>query len=204
MASKSSPLATCLGVQPSFVTSVDRAKKDFREPEVELFAESDLEISPASSLESRRKVVEITPPRDPEPVKKRLRLGGGEKSSPVYSVTTMHQEPSTASSLPSSILPEPSTTVLPESASPFHQDLPALSVLGPLSAGFLDGPEKSQSAMPSVSAAVPMLPLLSPPVSQPTKFTPDPPATPTASVVQRAKRLLGHCCMPLLPPARRQ
>lgn len=51
-------LATSLGVEPSFVTSVDQAKKDLREPEIELFAESDLLISPASSLESKRKVVE--------------------------------------------------------------------------------------------------------------------------------------------------
>lgn len=87
-------LATTLGVEPSFVASVDQAQKDFREPEIKLFAESDLEISPASSLESRRKVVEETPPRDPEPVRKRLRLGG-RKSSPVYSGTSMHPEPST-------------------------------------------------------------------------------------------------------------
>uniref|UniRef100_K1PUR9 Uncharacterized protein n=1 Tax=Magallana gigas TaxID=29159 RepID=K1PUR9_MAGGI len=53
--------------------------------------------------------------------------------------------------------------------------------------------------MPSVSATVPVLPLSSPPVSQQTKFTPDPQSTPIGSIVQRAKRLLGHGCMPWLP-----
>lgn len=199
-------LAMSLGVEPSFVTSVDQAKKDLREPEIELFAESDLEISPASSLESRRKVVERTPPRDPEPVRKRLRLG--EKRPNPVSPVTRHPESSSASSLPSSVLPEPSMTALPESSSPFHQDdLSALPVLGPLPAGSLNVHKNSQPAlpsMPSLSAAVPVVHFSSPPVSQPTKFTPDPPAIPTGSIVQRAKSLLGHGCMPLLPPARRQ
>lgn len=64
-----------LGVEPSFLTFVDQAKKNLRKPEIELFTESDLEISPASTLDSKRKVVERTPPREPEPVRKRLRLG---------------------------------------------------------------------------------------------------------------------------------
>lgn len=71
-------LAMSLGVDPSFITSVDQAKKDLREPEIELFAESDLEISPAS----RRRVVERSPPREPEPVRKRPRLCE-KKSNPV-------------------------------------------------------------------------------------------------------------------------
>lgn len=92
--------------------------------------------------------------------------------NPVYSVTTMHPDPSTAPSLLSSVPLEPSITVLLEPASLSHQDdLTALSVLGPLPAGSFDSPQKSQPAMPSMpslSAAV------TPPVSQPTKFTPDP------------------------------
>lgn len=155
-----------------------------------------------------RRMVERTPARVPEPVRKRLRLGE-KKFNPVSPVNTMHPESSTASSLPSLVPPEPSMTVVPESASAFHQnDLPALSVsLCYLPAGSLDSPQKCHLAMPSmpsVSAAVPVLPPSSPPVSQPTVFTTDPPVTPSGSIVQRAKRLLNHGCMPLLPPARRQ
>lgn len=50
-------LAMSLGIEPSCGTSVDEAKKKLRKPEIELFAESDFEVSPASSLESSRRVV---------------------------------------------------------------------------------------------------------------------------------------------------
>lgn len=49
-----------LGIEPSCGTSVDEAMKNLRKPEIELFAELDFEISPASSLESSRRVVERT------------------------------------------------------------------------------------------------------------------------------------------------
>lgn len=144
--------AMSLGVESSFITSVDQAKKDLREPEIELFAESELKILPASNLEFRRRMVERTPPREPNPVRKRLRLGE-KKFNPVSPVTTMLPESSTASSLPSSVPPEPAMTVMSELASPFHQDgLPVLSAsLGPLSAGSLDYSKPSQPAMPSLS-----------------------------------------------------
>lgn len=143
--------AMSLGVESSFITSVDQAKKDLREPEIELFAESELNILPASNLEFRRIMVERTP-REPEPVRKRLRLGE-KKSNPVSPVTTMLPESSTGSSLPSSVPPEPAMTVMPELASPFHQDgLSVLSAsLGPLPAGSLDYSKPSQPAMPSLS-----------------------------------------------------
>lgn len=53
-------LAMSLGIEPSCGTSVDEAMKNLRKPEIELFAELDFEISPASSLESSRRVVERT------------------------------------------------------------------------------------------------------------------------------------------------
>lgn len=74
----------------------------------------------------------------------------------------MLPEPSTVCSLPSSVLQKTFITVLPVSASPSHQDLLlALSApLCPLPVGFLDDLKKSQSAMPSISAAVPVLPFI--------------------------------------------
>lgn len=162
-----------------------------------------MEISQASSLESSRRVIERTHPREPEPVRIKLRLGE-KKSNSVYPDTTMFPESSTASSLPVLVSPEPSMTILLEMASPFHQDdLPVLSAsLGPLPAGSLDCPQKSQPAMPSVSAAPCSLLHHHPSPSQ--ACSPLTPVTPNGSIVQRSKRFLCHGCMPLLPPARKQ
>lgn len=162
-----------------------------------------MEISQASSLESSRRVIERTHPREPEPVRIKLRLSE-KKSNSVYPDTTMFPESLTATSLPVLVSPEPSMTILLEMASPFHQDdLPVLSAsLGPLPAGSLDCPQKSQPAMPSVSAAPCSLLHHHPSPSQ--ASSPLTHVTPNGSIVQRSKRFLCHGCMPLLPPARRQ
>lgn len=92
--------AKTFGVEPCFLISVDHAKDDFKEPEIKLFADC-LDISPAPSLESRRRVVKRNNLREPSCQKEAV-AGWKEILSSVSSYYHASR-PSTVSSPPFSV-----------------------------------------------------------------------------------------------------